>query len=306
MFDKRVIAVITCAVVFGLFAALLVSRYLSNVKAQSKAVVAAAVPIPMSSQITAEQLMLVHLPPEATPDGAYTSIEKLVGRVSVVSIGPREPLTELKLAPEGSAAGLAAVITEGTRAMTVKVDDVVGVAGFVLPGAWVDVVAVVDPQVQGTSQGPTSKIVLQHIKVLASDRNVERQDTGETTLIVKAVTLEVLPDQAEKLALAATEGKLQLVLRNSVDDDSVQTSGVDKRALLGGTMLASVAHPGSTSASGSGGGSARRSVRPRGLSRSLIAPIDSITVQEAEKTKEPPRQRIELIEGNKRKIIEFQ
>ena len=132
MFDRKLIAVLTCAVIFGLFAALMVSRYLSNVKAQSKTIVAASVPIPMSSQITADQLTLVHLPPEATPDGAYDSIEKLVGRVTVVGIGAKEPLTELKLAPEGSAAGLAAMITEGTRAMTVKVDDVVGVAGFVL------------------------------------------------------------------------------------------------------------------------------------------------------------------------------
>jgi pilus assembly protein CpaB len=266
MFDRKLIAVLTCAVIFGLFAALMVSRYLSNVKAQSKTIVAASVPIPMSSQITADQLTLVHLPPEATPDGAYDSIEKLVGRVTVVGIGAKEPLTELKLAPEGSAAGLAAMITEGTRAMTVKVDDVVGVAGFVLPGAWVDVVAVVDPREQtGMGQGPTSKIVLQHIKVLASDRNIEKQATGETTLIVKAVTLEVLPDQAEKLALAATEGKLQLVLRNSVDDDAVQTPGVDKRSLLTGALMTSAA-PGTAVASAAGssssGGRGSRPFRP--------------------------------------------
>ena len=308
MFDRKLIAVIACAVIVGLFAALMVSRYLSSVKAQSKVIVAAAVPIPMSTQITPEHLTMVHLPPEATPDTAFTSIDKLVGRVTIVPLGPKELITDLKLAPEGSAAGLAGVISEGTRAMTVKVADVVGVAGFVLPGAWVDVVAVVDPQDQGNNQGPTSKIVLQHIKVLASDRNIEKQESGETTMIVKAVTLEVMPDQAEKLALAATEGKLQLVLRNSIDDDAVTTPGVTKRALLGGAMLASAAAPAPSSGgtmapvrrASAGGGAGGRA-----LPRSMIAPVDTIVVKEAPKPAEP-RTRIELIEGNKRKVLEFQ
>jgi pilus assembly protein CpaB len=318
MFDRKLLAVIGCAVVVGLIAALMVSRYLSSVKAQSNTVVAASVAIPMSTQITADQLTLVHLPPEATPADAYTSIDKLVGRVTVVALGAKELVTDLKLAPEGSAAGLAGVITEGTRAMTVKVDDVVGVAGFVLPGAWVDIVAVVDPQEQGSNQGPTSKIVLQHIKVLASDRNIEKQATGETTMIVKAVTLEVLPDQAEKLALAATEGKLQLVLRNSVDSDSVQTPGVDKKALLGGALRASAPHVATSQMSstttapsaGSVAAAISRGARPRTVPRSMIAPLDSIIVKEAANGASagsgPPRARIELIEGSKRKVLEFQ
>ncbi len=300
MFDKRLLAVIACAVVFGLFAALLVSRYLSGVKAQSKSVLAASVSIPMSTQITRDQLTVVHLPPDATPDGVFTSMERLVGRVTVTGISPREPVTEFKLAPEGSAAGLAAVISDGSRAMTVKVDDVVGVAGFVLPGAWVDIVAVIDPRETGSSQGPTSKIVLQHIKVLASDRNIEKQETGETTLIVKAVTLEVTPEEAEKLALAATEGKLQLVLRNSVDSDSVETTGVDKRSLLAGHMLASLASPGGSTVTSTSG--QLRASRQRPMPSAPVDPIDKIVVQEAEKAK-PPVQTIELIEGNKRRQI---
>lgn len=300
MFDKRLLAVLACAITFGLFAALLVSRYLSGVKAQSKSVLAASVSIPMSTQITRDQLTVVHLPPDATPDGVFTSMERLVGRVTVTGISPREPVTEFKLAPEGSAAGLAAVISDGSRAMTVKVDDVVGVAGFVLPGAWVDIVAVIDPRETGSSQGPTSKIVLQHIKVLASDRNIEKQETGETTLIVKAVTLEVTPEEAEKLALAATEGKLQLVLRNSVDSDSVETTGVDKRSLLAGHMLASLASPGGSTVTSTSG--QLRASRQRPMPSAPVDPIDKIVVQEAEKAK-PPVQTIELIEGNKRRQI---
>ncbi len=296
MFDKRLLAVIACAVVFGLVAALLVSRYLSNVKAQSRSLVAANTSIPMSTQITADQLSLVYLPADATPDGAFTSIDKLVGRVTMVSIGPREPITELKLAPEGSAAGLAAMISEGARAMTVKVDDVVGVAGFVLPGAWVDIVAVIDPSEQGSSQGPTSKIVLQHIKVLASDRNIEKQETGETTMTVKAVTLEVTPEQAEKLALAATEGKLQLVLRNSVDSDSVLTPGVDKRSLLTGELLALGGPAGVPAASAV----PVRAPRAHNPVRPVALPPISVDANP-----KPAPRTVEIIEGSKRRLIEI-
>ena len=292
MFDRRVLTVIACAVGFGLVAALLVSRYLSNVRAQHKSVVAASVGIPTSTQITADQLTYVYLPADATPEGTFTSMDKLVGRVTVTGIGIREPLTELKLAPEGSAAGLAAMITEGARAMTVKVDDVVGVAGFVLPGAWVDVVCVIDPSEQGgTEQGPTSKIVLQHMKVLASDRNIEKQDSGEITMTVKAVTLQVSPEEAEKLALAATEGKLQLVLRNSIDDESVTTRGIDKKALLG-LMASNQAPPAPVAAAAA----SRAPARPR--------PI-SIPVTAIPPPPKPTVRTVEMIEAGKRRLLEF-
>lgn len=303
MFDKRLLLVITCAVTFGLFAALLVSRYLSNVRAQSRSIVAASASIPMSTQITSDQLTVIYLPSDSIPEGAFTSIEKVIGRVTVTGIGVREPVTELKLAAEGSAAGLAAMIAGGSRAMTVKVDDVVGVAGFVLPGAWVDIVAVIDPSEQGESQGPTSKIVLQHIRVLASDRNIEKQETGETTMTVKAVTLEVTPEQAEKLALAATEGKLQLVMRNSVDDDTVQTPGVDKRGLLAGGsggILAGLA----ASASAATASVLPRVARPRSVTRDQIPDVKVIEVEKPKPV--APRVRIiEIIEGGKRRTIEF-
>lgn len=243
MRDKRLIIVIACAVAFGLVAAILAGRYLSNVEGRSNKIVVAKVTIPLSSMITAEQLAVQQLPREATPDGAFTAPDKLIGRVTLTNIGAREPLTELKLAPAGSEAGLTAMIAEGFRAITVKVDEVVGIAGLVQPGAWVDVVAVVSPQEQAAGQGPTSKIVLQHIRVLATDQNIDKDKKEGKVLSVKAVTLQVAPEQAEKLALAQAEGKLQLVLRNSVDKDDVQTPGANKRSLLTGERVVPVPEP---------------------------------------------------------------
>src|SRR5207237_4598102 len=110
-----------------------------------KRVAGAKVAIPVGTKIIPEQVMVVQFPKESTPDGAFQSIEKLAGRVAVVNIAPREPITEARLAPEGTAGGLSAVIPEGYRAMTVKVDDVVGISGFIMPGTLVDVVVVIVP-----------------------------------------------------------------------------------------------------------------------------------------------------------------
>ena len=140
MRNKRLVFVMVGAVVFGLVAAFSVSRYLSGTQAYAKnlnSVVVAKVDIQPGEKIVADQLASVQFPRGATPDGAFDSPEKLVGRVAVVQIGARDLITDFKLAPEGSAGGLSAVIPEGYRAMTVKVDDVVGISGFVMPGALV-------------------------------------------------------------------------------------------------------------------------------------------------------------------------
>ena len=306
MWDKRLFVVLGCAVVFGLVAAALVSRYLSNVKAQNKNIVAAKVNILSGSQITAEQLTVIQLPPDATPAGTFDSPEKLVGRVAITAISVKEPVTQIKLAPQGSEAGLAAMIAEGARAMTVKVDDVVGVAGFVTPGAFVDIVAVVNPSDNGSTEGPTSKIVLQYIKVLASDRNIEKRESGEAVVTVKAVTLQVTPEQAEKLALAATEGKLQLVMRNSVDKDDVHTLGINKRGLMTGEAAVIAAEPGlpMTKVADASPAPRRRTHSPSPPRVAEIKPYGYGSGSEKPKPASS-RNSIEIIEGSKRRTVEF-
>ncbi|HJQ35121.1 MAG TPA: Flp pilus assembly protein CpaB, partial [Pyrinomonadaceae bacterium] len=249
MRNKRLLFVLAGAAVFGLVAAVSVSRYLSNAQAFTRnmnSVVVAKVDIPLGTTIVAEQLTQVQLPANAVPDGAFVEAQKVVGRVAVVNVAAREPVTDFKLAPEGSAGGLSSVIPEGYRAMTVKVDDVIGVAGFLRPGAMCDVLTVIEPTGEmGGNRNPISKIVLQNVKVLASGQNIDKPKDQREAEQVKAVTLQVTPEQAEKLALASTEGKLRLVMRNTIDQGDEQTKGVDKRTLLTGEHAEPAPEPGS-------------------------------------------------------------
>src|SRR5215208_6712874 len=248
MRNKRFFIVLVGALIFGVLAAVSVSKYLSSAQAYTKnlnKVAVAKVAIPLGSKIIAEQIMVVQFPKESTPDGAYDSPEKLAGRVAVVNIAAKEPITESRLAPEGTAAGLSAIIPEGYRAMTVKVDDAAGISGFIIPGTLVDVVVTIDPREGSGNQDPISKIVLQNIKVLANGQNIDKPKDEREANSVKAVTLQVTPEQAEKLALASSEGKLQLVMRNQIDQGDQQTPGVNKRNLLSGSVATPAPEPGS-------------------------------------------------------------
>src|SRR5882724_9515561 len=229
MRNKRLIIALTGAVLCGLVGVMLITRYLSNVQAFTKDlgnVVIAKEEIPLGEKITAEQLALAQIPNGSLPEGVFRKIDDVVGRVAITPMGARETITNMKLAPKGMGAGLSAVIPEGYRAMTVKVDDVVGVSGLIMPGSFVDVVAVITPAAQGGGNlDPISKIVLQNIKVLASGAKIDSPENQREPTSVNAVTLQVTPGQAEKLVLATSQGKLQLVMRNYGDQESAQTNG---------------------------------------------------------------------------------
>ena len=302
MRNKRLIIALAAAVVFGLFAAVSVSRYLANAQAYTKNlsnVVVAKVEIPVGSRIIKEHLGVAQFPRNVAPDGAFTVIdEKLVGRVVVTRIGPKEPITESRLAPVGAAGGLSSVIPEGFRAMTVKVDDVVGVSGFIMPGTLVDVVVVTAPPKTSGQEEMVSKIVLQNIKVLASGQNIDKpKNDREVERAVKAVTLQVTPEQAEKLALASSEGKLQLVMRNSVDQGDEVTPGANKSTLLSGERAQPVPEPGLGNKETKPATAVRRS-RPRAasiVSAAVRTPMPA----------PPPRPSIEVIEGAKKRSVDF-
>jgi pilus assembly protein CpaB len=313
MRNKRLLFVLAGAVVFGLVAAVSVSRYLSNAQAtprNMRDVVVAKVEIPLGTQIVAEQLMRVQYPANAVPDGAFDLEQKVVGRVAVTNVAAKEPVTDFKLAAEGSAAGLSAVIPEGYRAMTVKVDDVIGVAGFIQPGAMVDVLTVIQPPDEGMSRNPISKIVLQNVKVLASGQNMDRPKNEREAETVRAVTLQVTPDQAEKLALASTEGKLRLVMRNTADQADEQTQGANKRSLLTGEHATTPPPPGALRSEQQAVPAAPapvmhrrpRAERPRAERPAVHAP--AAAAQPAAPA-EPPRPKVEMIQGAKRSTVEF-
>jgi pilus assembly protein CpaB len=309
MRNKRLLFVLGSAVVFGLLAAVSVSRYLSDAQASSRNmnnVVVAKVDIPLGTKIDAEQLSVVSFPSNAIPEGTFSDAQKLVGRVAVVGVAAREPVTDFKLAPEGSTGGLSAVIPAGYRAMTVKVDDVIGVAGFLLPGTMVDVLTVIEQPGQMSSGNPISKIVLQNVKVLASGQNLDKPKDEREADAVKAVTLQVTPDQAEKLALASTEGKLRLVLRNMIDQDDEQTQGADKKSLLGGDRAVTPPPPGSLKSEQTPQPAppqqpVRRAPRPQAPPRVPQAE----PAAETPKPQPPPRPNVEMIQGTKKSTVEF-
>jgi len=299
MRNKRFFIVLVGALIFGVLAAVTVSKYLSSAQAYTKnmnKVAVAKVAIPIGSKIIPEQIMVVQFPKESTPDGAFESPEKLAGRVAVMNIAAREPITESRLAPEGTSAGLSAVIPEGYRAMTVKVDDAAGISGFIMPGTLVDVVVVIDPREGSGMQDPISKIVLQNIKVLANGQNIDKPKDEREANSVKAVTLQVTPEQAEKLALASSEGKLQLVMRNQIDQGDEQTPGVNKRGLLSGEGALKTPEPGSLKSE-----QPKQETKPA-VRRSVSAPRPAAAAPAPQPT---PRASVEMIEGAKKRNVEF-
>jgi pilus assembly protein CpaB len=167
---------------------------------------------------------------ENLPLGTFSDSASLVGRVLVFPVKANEPIFESRLAPSNiSTGGVAAVISPKKRAVAVRVDPVIGVAGFINAGNRVDVLVTINPDRRGDSN-PVTKIVLEKILVLAAGPEVEKK--GKEPTNVNVITLEVTPEEAQKLALAATEGKLQLALRNFSDTEDVRTKGTTVPILL--------------------------------------------------------------------------
>lgn len=235
MKNKRAVIVMTLAILFGLAAVVLASNWLlRQPAATSGRIVVAAADINIGQRLAPEMLKLVEWPAHSVPKGAFDDPQKLGGRVLKTSMLVGEPLSEAKLAPNGTVGGLSALITEGKRAITVRVNDVIGVAGFALPGNYVDIIVSTEtdplPQAEQPRRQSISKIVLERILVLAVAQEVNRDETKPK--VVNAVTLEVTPEQAEQLDLARSVGTLSLALRNQVDPAAAATLGATKQNLL--------------------------------------------------------------------------
>jgi pilus assembly protein CpaB len=301
MRNKRLILALTGAVICGLLGVMLVTRYIASLQSHARDlgnVVVATAEIQVGAKIAPEQLALAPIPNGSAPEGAYRELAEVAGRIALVPIGIREPVTNSKLAPEGEVAGLGVLIPEGYRAMTVKVDDVVGVSGFVQPGSIVDIVAVIVPPAQAqASQGPISKIVLQNIKVLASGPRIDSPQNHREPSHVSAVTVLVTPEQAEKLVLATNEGRLQLVMRNYSDQEDAQTAGANKTSLLEGGSASSPPSPGAKTAE------AKPVSQPRVRRTNYVAQ----RIEKPAQPTSPPvsRNSIELIEGSKRRDVDI-
>jgi pilus assembly protein CpaB len=233
----RVFVVFVFALTAGGAFAFATYRYVSN-QAQAPTanmktthVVVAAANLTLGDELGADDVRVVEWPANSVPASAFHTADEVVGRGVIAPIVEHEPILPDKLASKDAGAGLPPAIPEGKRALSVSVNEVVGVAGYVLPGTRVDVLATVNPSQNQTDV--TSKVILTNVPVLAAGTKIERDGTDNKPIQVTVVTLLVDPTEAERLTLASTEGKIQLALRNPMDTTAPPTPGIRPAALLG-------------------------------------------------------------------------
>ena len=248
---NRIFAVLVLAVVaggglaYGTYNAIN-TQPVKTVATPTQPVVVAAADLPLGTELKKEDLTVVNFPVGAAPEGTFTKPADIVGRGLIVSMVKNELVLNAKLASKEAGAGLPPVIPDGMRAVSVRVNEVIGVAGYVLPGTRVDVVATATPN--GNPQDATSKVVLSNVQVLTAGTRMEQDKEKGKPMQVTVVTLLVYPEQSERLALASTEGKIQLALRNPLDTSAPETPGIKPAVLLGLTKAA----PAKTTASNTG------------------------------------------------------
>lgn len=257
--------------------ALLAYRFLQNrVSSEMARVVVATQKLPLGTRLAPEHLEAVSWPRASLLEGSYSDPKELVGRGVVVPLSPREPVLESKLAPKEAGAGLTSAIPEGMRAVAVKVDPVTGVGGFVLPGTHVDVIVTGSPEEKGGKD--TSKVILENVRVVTAGSSLQDEDGKPRD--VPVVTLLVSPAEAQKLALASADGKIQLALRNPLDQRQENPEAVKKAALYRGPSALVEA-------------AAAEASRPRVARAAAPSPPRSVFV-------------VEVIQGQKRDRLTFE
>jgi pilus assembly protein CpaB len=235
--NKRTAIVLGVAVLMAAIASLGVYRIVAKMPARQAEVasvdaVVAAHPLKLGTRITADHVKVVRWPSSSPVPGAFTKVEDVVNRGLITTVGENEPLTETKLAPLEAGAGLPPSIPPGMRAISVKVNEVVGVAGFVVPGTRVDVMVTLSGRQK--EQDTLTRIVVSNVQVLTAGTRYDQEKAKEGTPIPSTVvTLLVTPDDGERIALAASEGQLMLSLRNPLDTDETATKGVRTAGLFG-------------------------------------------------------------------------
>lgn len=275
---NRIFAVLVLAIVaggglaYGTYNAIN-AQPVKTVAARTQPVVVASADLSLGTELKKEDLTVVNFPEGQAPEGGFASPAEIVGRGIIVPIVKNEPVLKAKLASKEAGFGLPTVIPDGMRAVSVRVNEVIGVAGYVLPGTRVDVLATASPTNQ--PQDVTSKVVLSNVQVLTAGTRMEQDAEKGKPVQVTVVTLLVFPEQSERLALASTEGKIQLALRNPMDQGAPVTPGIQQAGLLGMTRPAAPA-------------------RAAASSRKVVGPV----TQEAPAAAPAPT--VEVIRGDKR------
>ena len=289
--NKRLVSVLIFAAVVALGASLLfyrlvASRISSAPKPATAQVVVAARVLAVGTLIKEPDITVAGWA-GPVPQNAITKKEDVVGRGVISTIYQSEPIVDSRLAPKGAGAGLAATIPQGMRAVAVKVNEIIGVAGFVVPGMRVDVLISGAPPGSPPNLGTLAKTLLQNIEVLSAGHNIQKDNEGKP-ISVPVVNLLVTPEQAEVLSLASTETKIQLVLRNPLDTEVAKTTGTSEANLFAGQKLIRPEADG---------------VKPAARVIKRVAPVAPV-VQAA-----PPKPQpvvVEVIQGGKKSEFKFQ
>jgi pilus assembly protein CpaB len=233
MAERRYAVVFYTAVVTAIAATYAVYRVLEQTreahKVPTQPVVVAARDVPEGERLDRLALAVSQWPQGTVPAGAFSSPDMLVGRVTRLAVFRGEPVVPGRLAPPGTGPGIEVKITPGKRAMAVKINDVVGINGLIQPNSRVDVLVTLKEDMAGSKQH--AKVFMSNMRVLSVGTEVERGDDGKPINATTA-TLEVTPDEAERLAVAMNQGTIQLVLRGYGDPDSVKTPGATSADVL--------------------------------------------------------------------------
>ena len=292
--NKRFLGVLIFAFVVASVASLLVYRALANRAPTAKAAVAtvqvvlAARDIEVGAVLKEEDVRLSDWP-GALPGGAASKTQDVVGRGVITPIFAKEPVIESRLAPKGAGGGLAAMIPPGMRAVPVRVNEVVGVAGFVVAGMRVDVLISGTKPNGDSGLGTLTRTLLQNLEVLSAGTDFKKDPEGKP-MQVQVINLLVTPEQAEILSLASSQTQIQLVLRNPLDHDVAKTPGTALGLLFGARPKPAPEDEGPAN--------------PRPSRTASRAPKPPVTMAEAPKKEQPFV--MEIISGNKKAEQKFQ
>ena len=283
--QKRTFIVVAVSLVMAAAATFAMFRVVQHIPAQqveipTATVVVAAETIPVGTLIEEHHLRTVAWPARNPVDGAVADPKELIGRGVITPIGLNEPVTLTKVASRESGGGLPPVIPTGMRAISVRVNEVIGVAGFVVPGTRVDVVVTVNNQ---KDSEPMTRTVVSNVQVLTAGTKFDQEQARKDGKPMEStvVTLMVLPEDAERIALAQNEGKLNLALRNPLDVQPTATQGIKMASLLSPAGSQPVIDP-----------VANKVVRKAPVTRVAIAPPPVVQI--------PQSYRVETIRAAKR------
>ncbi|MCE5308820.1 MAG: Flp pilus assembly protein CpaB [Acidobacteriales bacterium] len=283
--DRRFLTVLGVSLVFALVVSSIFYQMTARAggrpkkeKVEQREVVVAARPLPMGVAIKPADVKISKMSADQFPKGAFSRVEEVIDRPVVGNILLDEPVMDGRLGARGAGAGLAPIIPVGMRAVSVRVNEVVGVAGYVLPGMRVDVLVTGRPP---KSDDTVTVTVLQNILVLSAGQTIQPEPKGEA-ITAPVVTLLVTPEQAETLTLAGTEGRIQLVLRNGSDQLSPQTKGRAIAELYGGRRASTTPTE----------GVARPRVRPHPVAVVVAPPV----------APPPPPDEVMVIRGTKKTV----